>query len=171
MRANYGEPLRRWLKMKCIEEITDFGDLPVFENATTYPCIIRISNQKPHLQPQVTIVKTLSFPSLSEYVAFNSSFLDQSKFLDEGWSLANSEVQSLLEKLNKKSVSLGQYVNGKIFYGIKTGLNAAFVIDSATRDKLIAEDPKSAELIKPFLVGRDIKRYQSPETIRYLILI
>ncbi len=42
MRANYGEPLRRWLKKQGIEEITDFGDLPVFETATTYPCIMRI---------------------------------------------------------------------------------------------------------------------------------
>jgi hypothetical protein len=39
LRANYGKPLRDWLKTKCIEEITDFGDLPVFTSATTYPCI------------------------------------------------------------------------------------------------------------------------------------
>ncbi len=45
---------------------------------------------------------------------------------------------------------------------IKTGLNEAFVIDAETKEKLIAEDPKSAELIKPFLAGRDIKRYQPP---------
>ena len=42
MRANYGEPLRRWMKKQRIEEITDFGDLPVFESATTYPCVMRI---------------------------------------------------------------------------------------------------------------------------------
>jgi hypothetical protein len=45
------------------------------------------------------------------------------------------------------------------------------VIDKATRDQLIKEDPKSAELIKPFLLGRDIKRYQPPDSERYLILI
>ena len=52
-----------------------------------------------------------------------------------------------------------------INYGIKTGLNDAFIIDSATRDALIAADPKSAEIIRPILRGRDIKRYEysSPE--------
>ncbi len=40
MRANYGEPLRCWMKKQRIEEITDFGPLPVFEGATTYTCII-----------------------------------------------------------------------------------------------------------------------------------
>jgi type I restriction-modification system DNA methylase subunit len=171
MRANYGEPLRKWLKTKCIEEITDFGDLPVFENATTYPCIIRISNHSPHLKPQVTIVKTLSFISPSAYIAENSSILDQSKFSEAGWSLAKSDVQNILEKLKQRSKPLNEYVNGKIFYGIKTGLNEAFVIDAATREKLIDEDPKSQELINLFLVGRDIKRYQPPSSNRYLILI
>ena len=66
---------------------------------------------------------------------------------------------------------LGEYVKGKIFYGIKTGLNEAFVIDSETRKRLIKEDSKSAELIKPFLVGRDIKRYSISDNGRYLILI
>jgi hypothetical protein len=47
----------------------------------------------------------------------------------------------------------------KINYGIKTGLNEAFIIDAATRDRLIQEDPQSAHIIKPILRGRDIKRY------------
>jgi hypothetical protein len=47
----------------------------------------------------------------------------------------------------------------KINYGIKTGLNEAFIITKEKRDELIASDPKSAEIIKPILRGRDIKRY------------
>ena len=52
-----------------------------------------------------------------------------------------------------------------------TGLNEAFVIDETTRARLIAEDARSAELIKPFLAGRDIKRYEQPRSDKYLILI
>ena len=52
-----------------------------------------------------------------------------------------------------------------------TGLNEAFVIDEPTRERLIAEDPKSAELIKPFLAGRDIKRYEQPKSDKYLIFM
>jgi adenine-specific DNA-methyltransferase len=54
---------------------------------------------------------------------------------------------------------LGEYVNGRFYYGIKTGLNEAFVVDRATRDRLIAEHESSAEVLKPFLRGRDVKRW------------
>ena len=43
------------------------------------------------------------------------------------------------------------------------------MIDEATRERLIAEDVRSAELIKPFLAGRDIKRYDSPKSEKYVI--
>ena len=68
-------------------------------------------------------------------------------------------------------IPLGEYVKGKIYRGVLTGLNEAFVIDAETKERLIKEDPKSAELIKPFLLGRDIKRYQPPGSGRCLILI
>ena len=84
--------------------------------------------------------------------------------------LSDATVQNLLTKLKQTGQPLKTYVNDKIFYGIKTGLNEAFVIDAKTRDKLIADDPRSAEVIKPFLAGRDIKRYQSPEATKFLIL-
>ena len=60
-------------------------------------------------------------------------------------------------------------MDGKIYRGVLTGLNEAFVIDEAAKDRLIAEDAKSAEVIKPFLAGRDIKRYRTPRAEKYLI--
>lgn len=171
MRANYGEPLRRWLKQQHIEEIIDFGDLPVFQKATTYPCILRISKEAPQDSFEVTQVKTLSFTSLSDYVDDDHYEVKQSELDDSGWSLADEKTQALLTKLKAEGMPLGEYVKEKIYYGIKTGLNEAFVIDEVTKKKLIAEDPKSAELIKPFLAGRDIKRYEPPASDKYLILI
>jgi len=46
-----------------------------------------------------------------------------------------------------------------IYRGILTGYNEAFIIDGKKKDELIAEDPKSAEIIRPILRGRDIKKY------------
>ncbi len=66
---------------------------------------------------------------------------------------------------------MSAYVNGKIYYGIKTGLNEAFVIDDETKKRLIKEDRKCADLIKPFLAGKDIQRYQLPETTSHLIFM
>jgi hypothetical protein len=66
---------------------------------------------------------------------------------------------------------LGEYIDGNIFRGILTGLNEAFVINDATRQDLINADSSSAEIIKPFLIGRDIKRYKQPKCEHYLVLI
>lgn len=171
MRANYGLPMRKWLKEQCIEEIIDFGDLQVFQGATTYPCIIRIIKKAPWESFDVTQVKTLDFPSLDDYVKENYYSVNQLVLDDKGWSLADDRTQALLAKISSKGVPLGEYVAGKVYYGIKTGLNEAFVIDAATRERLIAEDPKSTELIKPFLAGRDVKRYEQPKSDKYLILM
>ena len=63
MRANYGEPIRRWMKGQDIGEITDFGDLPIFQNVTTYPCILRIGKRpiKSTKTFRATKVETLDF--------------------------------------------------------------------------------------------------------------
>ncbi len=169
LRARYGEPLRKWLKQQCLVEITDFGGLPVFQKATTYPCIVCIQKETPADTFEVTQVKTLQFPDLQTYVTQNCYKVRQVSLANSGWSLVDEQTQTLLEKLHKTGIPLGEYAKGKIYYGIKTGLNEAFVIDSQTRERLIAEDPKGEELLKPFLVGKDVKRYQPPNSEKYLI--
>jgi hypothetical protein len=134
MRANYGQPMRKWLKEQRIEEIIDFGDLQVFQGATTYPCIIRIIKSAPRTSFEATQVKTLEFQNLDDYVKENHYSVNQSALDDKGWSLADERTQTLLRKINSKGVPLSEYVGGKIYYGIKTGLNEAFVIDKIVRD-------------------------------------
>ena len=62
-------------------------------------------------------------------------------------------------------------VYGLPLYGIKTGLNEAFVIDTHTKEKLCREDPRSAALLKPFLEGKDLKRWRSEPSHLWLIYI
>jgi hypothetical protein len=138
IRANYGIPLRKWLKVQCIQEIVDFGDLPVFQTATTYPCIIRIAKSVALETFKVTQVENLENLNLPEYVKakhYNVRFKDLD---DKGWSLIDEAEQRLLKKLLNTGQPLNQYVDNKIYYGIKTGLNEAFVIDRATRDQMVA---------------------------------
>ncbi|MEJ7675015.1 MAG: Eco57I restriction-modification methylase domain-containing protein [Chitinophagaceae bacterium] len=174
MRANYGEPLRKWFKEQSIYQIVDFGDLPVFQNATTYPCIVIAGKNVPRtgLEPMyrfVVDVKTLEFETLAQYINDNKENFQQDKLEDSGWNLGSEAEQKLLMKLNTFGTPLGDYVNGNIYYGIKTGLNEAFVIDEATKSRLIAEDKKSAEIIKPFLGGKNIKRYEVCRSNKFLI--
>jgi hypothetical protein len=171
MRAGYGKALRQWVQQYQMVELADFGDLPVFEEATTYPCIWHISKQ-PVAQPEFTAatIATLQYESgLANYIQKTGFAVNSQLLTPEGWTLVDSRVQQLLEKIKAAGTPLGEYVEGKIYYGIKTGFNEAFVIDEETKNRLIAEDPKSAEVIKPFLAGRDIKRYQQPMADKYLI--
>jgi hypothetical protein len=75
------------------------------------------------------------------------------------WMLEETALVRLFDRLMNQGTSLGDFVRGRIYRGVTTGLNEAFVIDEAKRHELIAADPRSAELIKPWLRGRDIKRW------------
>ena len=87
---------------------------------------------------------------------------------NSSWTILSSIEQSIKDKISSIGVPLKDW-NIHINYGIKTGLNEAFIIDSATRDALISADPKSAEIIRPILRGRDIKRYRYEFANLYII--
>ena len=76
----------------------------------------------------------------------------------ESWVIYNPIESNIKDKINSIGTPLGQW-NININFGIKTGFNGAFIISSETKDDLIAADPKSADLIRPILRGRDIQRY------------
>ena len=90
-----------------------------------------------------------------------NSFRKTEKVLSvEGQPSKSPDVVNLLEKLRNAGTPLGQYVETPSHFGIKTSMDDAFVVDRETRDKLIAEHPSSADILKPFLRGRDIRRWQ-----------
>ncbi len=171
MRAGYGKALRNYVKGFHIKELLDFGDLQVFEEATTYPLIIGLRKNTPKEKFTAVNLDTLDFPfGMESYLQENRIEVLLDGLAGEGWTLTDSKSQKLLLKLKSQGVPLSEYVEGKIFYGIKTGYNEAFVIDQKTKDRLIVTDPGSAQIIKPLLAGRDIKRYQTPIPEKYLIL-
>ena len=79
-------------------------------------------------------------------------------FTSEPWVILSPIEQSIKEKLEKYGTPLKDW-DIEINYGIKTGCNEAFIINEAKRAELIKKDPKSAEIIRPILRGKDIKRY------------
>lgn len=170
MRAKYGMPLREWILKQNLIEIIDFGDLPVFKEASTYPCILKVYKGTTSNDLSATIVESLEFNALNEVVKSNSFKIKKESLQISGWNLVSNNESNLLHKIFDKGIPLLQYVDEKIFYGIKTGLNKAFVIDAEIKDRLIKDDPKSEEVIKPFFAGRDIKRYEPLSSENFLIL-
>ena len=79
---------------------------------------------------------------------------------EKPWSILSHAEHSIMDKVKVKGTPLKNW-EVKINYGIKTGYNEAFIIGDVARQALIAEDSKSAEIIKPILRGRDIQRYRA----------
>jgi len=174
MRAGYGKNTRALLTGEATPKvIMDFGDLPIFD-ATTYPSILLLEKGKPEAAEKTmaaTFKDVSQLACLEDALAAVGFHMPTAALKPEGWTLEQPEVLALMEKLRKAGKPLGEYVDGKFYYGIKTGLNEAFVIDENTRNRLIAEDPKSVELIKPWLRGRDIRKWKAEWAGLYLITI
>ena len=78
---------------------------------------------------------------------------------EKPWSTLSTIEQSIMDKMEAVGTPLKEW-DVKINRGVTTGLNDAFIIDDATKEALLTEDPKSAKILKPVLRGRDIQRYQ-----------
>ena len=82
----------------------------------------------------------------------------------DSWVILSPIEQSIKRKIEAVGTPLKDW-DIQINYGIKTGYNDAFIIDTAKRDEILAncqsedERERTAELIRPILRGRDIKRY------------
>ena len=78
---------------------------------------------------------------------------------EKPWGTLSGVEQSIMDKMEAAGTPLKEW-DVKINRGVTTGLNDAFIIDDATKEALLTEDPKSAVIIKPVLRGRDIQRYR-----------
>jgi hypothetical protein len=171
MRANYGKSLRDYLSNKTqLIQIIDFGELPVFEDAATFPAIFLTCKRTIKAQKFVYApIKRLDFESLEKEVNSVGSKLDNRALTGDNWTLASVGEIDIIEKMKKAGIPLKGYLKTQINYGIKTGFNEAFVIDGATRERLIKEDSKSKEVIKPFIGGDDVRKYRINYKDKYLI--
>jgi hypothetical protein len=86
----------------------------------------------------------------------------------KSWVILSDIEQKIKEKIERIGKPLKDW-DINIYRGILTGCNEAFIIDKTTRDEIIKKNPKSAEIIRPILRGRDIERYKSNFSELYLI--
>ena len=107
--------------------------------------------------------------NIAQYLSDNGATMEM-PIKGEPWAILSPTEINLKRKIEDVGKPLKNW-DINIYYGIKTGCNEAFIIDKAKREQLIEQDPKSAEIIKPILRGKDIKRYQSNWAKLYLLFI
>ncbi|MEF2576443.1 MAG: Eco57I restriction-modification methylase domain-containing protein, partial [Bacteroidales bacterium] len=174
MRAGYGEPLRKHLSSKYNPTLLiDFANNKIFDSATVLVNILSLekcSNQGHTLS--CSVEDGFDVSKLSDYVqthAVSSSF-----YASESWSILSDIERSIKAKIEAVGTPLKEW-DIQINYGIKTGFNDAFIIDSVKRNEILnachSEDERqrTAEIIRPILRGRDIKRYGYEFAGQYII--
>jgi type II restriction/modification system DNA methylase subunit YeeA len=178
MRAKYGEKLRRFLKENTtILKLIDFSGYRVFEQ-TVDTCILLFKKEKPPKGHSFKFLEVKSNVGSLENHLKNANWqkMEQDKLSNNGWTLGDEKVLSLKEKIERVGRPLKAW-NVKIYRGIVTGYNEAFIINTETRNRILAnckneeERKRTEEIIKPVLRGRDIERYRYKWAGLWLIYI
>jgi len=182
IRAKYGEPVRRQLReTACIEHIVDLAGLPVFRGATVRTVVLISRRAKAEVTGKGLVMYSPPLPReefsaveggtkpLSLAAAETFYAVERTRLNAEGWCLLRPEHADLRDRLQQTGVPLKEFTQGRICMGIKSGLTAAFVITPEQREAILARNPEAAEIIHPFLQGRQIRRYHVEPVSEYLI--
>ncbi|KOA67068.1 hypothetical protein BBM1605_05750, partial [Bifidobacterium breve MCC 1605] len=181
MRNRYGKELREYLSRNA--EVISLIDLGAgrFSSATVDTNIVLLAKGRSDKVFQAVKYADDSLADIAAYVAERATtipfkFVDGNTASDVGkkvpdggpWVILTDIERDIKAKMEEVGTPLKQ-LDVRIYRGVLTGLNDAFIIDKAKRDELIAADPKSAEIIHPVLRGRDIKRYHYEFADQYMI--
>ncbi|WP_395148250.1 Eco57I restriction-modification methylase domain-containing protein [uncultured Helicobacter sp.] len=162
-RAGYGEPLRAFILANTqILHYIDLNGLKIFDSATVDTSIITFAKTPPSLESSFDYLAPTQ-PSL-DTDELHAQPLHQSSLSKDSFIFQDQANQALKAKIESLGTPLKEW-DISINYGIKTGYNEAFIIDSAKREEILnnckdkSERERTSKLIKKMLRGRDIKRY------------
>jgi hypothetical protein len=155
LKAGYAERLRDLFATKGqVEFVADFGHAKhFFPDADVFPSVVVVrkpaQGEPGSADTEVCIIPRDAVPEkgLSAAVAAATYALPRAHFTKESWTLEPPDVVALLKKIRNNGLPLRECTGLKPLYGIKTGFNEAFLINSVTRDRLIGEDSKCANII------------------------
>ena len=165
MKSAYGKSLRVMLTGQYQPSLLiDFAGYKVFDSATVDVNILSVIKSNVQQETTACSIKKDDFgvEKLSDYVqthAVLSSFSSS-----DSWSILSDIERSIKAKIEAIGTPLKDW-DIQINYGIKTGFNDAFIIDSAKRNEILDacqtedERQRTAVIIRPILRGRDIRRY------------
>ena len=172
MRAKYGQPLRAFLAAEAPPVLLlDLAQTGIF-GATVRPLIMLARKGGARGALRAGVVRSEDAPkNLGAFMRENGFDMRVTDLPDDGWVLAEPDKLRLLDRIRAVGKPLRDYLSEGLYRGITTGLNEAFVIDGDTRSRLIDEDPNSARLIKPWLRGRDVRRWRGNRSGLHIIAI
>lgn len=173
IKTSYGINLRKYFIKYKINEIIDFTEVHVFD-ALVASCIFSITKHYDiNNKLKISFVNDLmmNFTKLSDFINKNNFELFQHNLTENIWQLVNETNRNLKQKIENGSVIMSETDTIKIYRGITTGYNPAFIIDDKKRKELLNEDKANHEIIKPLLQGRNIRKWVFNKSDEYLMFI
>lgn len=179
LKAAYAEGVRELFADRAwIDFVADFGHAKhFFPDADVFPSVLVARKPAPEEGTPETM-QVCAMPrgdvpkrGLLEAVEDATFPLPRALFTKDAWVLEPKPVLDLMDKVRRAGVPLTEVAGTRPLYGIKTGLNRAFLVDTATRDGLVKDDPACADLIRPCLRGQDVDRWWTPEAGLHMIVL
>lgn len=163
MSASYGRALRSFLaRQASVERVVDF-ERGLFPGADAFPCIIA-GTVGGALPGPIRASRAATMP-VSVALARSGVPHARARWGADPWHIDAPGDGAVAERIAARWPALGDVI-GPPSRGLVTGCNRAFEIDRATRDAL-----GDSELVRPFLKGRDVRRWRPALTDRYVIAI
>ncbi len=160
MRTNYGKNLRTFFDKRTNPiELIDLSDCEIFDSATVLTNIMmfeKSSYKNATRAIRITRKNQDVLPNLEQYFRLNNVILEE--LPESSWIITEKATHDIKQKVEQQGVKIIDW-NLKINRGILTGYNDAFIISGDKKNELIEKDPKSADILKPILRGRDVKKY------------
>jgi hypothetical protein len=155
IRANYGANLRKYILKHDLMKYIDYTESNVFSDAKVDPCVTVIKNTTPKPKGNVIVNDDFEIP--------------QNKFDNRNWNFDRPEIMNLKNKIESIGIKIKDIAGINIYRGILTGFNEAFIVDEKKKNELIKANPKSNDIIKPFISGKEIQRWEINSNNLYLI--
>lgn len=184
MRAKYGRPLRKiFINEGDILELIDFSGYKVFKDATVDTAVVLFRKGNKTKTEFLSCIVSNDFENyikesknLKDYVNDKGLKISINSLSEDSFLLLTKEEYELKKKIERIGKPLKEW-DVKIYRGVLTGYNEAFIVDTKTRDKILSEckteieRKMTEELIKPVLRGRDIDRYCYKWNNQWMIII
>ena len=167
MCCGYGENLRRFILSRTTPILLiDFSGRQLFDTATVETNVLMTAKNNSSSIVPSCVIKDERVETIENQV--KAGVLDIEFSAESFWVIKNKEELAVQKKVDAVGIPLSDW-NVKVNFGIKTGLDEAFLVDNETRLKLIREDSSSKKIIKPIFRGKDIGLYLPNENPMWVI--
>ena len=166
MERKYGLNLRKYLKSFNIHQLINFGELNIFDDASTEPAIIILENKASNDDISYIMIKSMEEAQSSDY---KTQLYKKDELSDDIWRFTNPFTTSILNKFKNADTTLKEYTNNGGFRGILTGLNKAFIINETIYKEIISKDINSKKILKKMVEGDDFKKWELNHSGRYMV--